>query len=429
MLEAAAQPRNLSLDEALSLALANNKQLQAEILQAESAHEEVLQAKANLRPVVAAHGSYAYYFNRQVIFMPGSFTGNAAEPVVDVAVGGKNVFNTYLSFQQALLSPASKANVKSTLIEASLRKLHVKEHRTNLIMDVTATYYQVVLLNESIAVNQESLQRNERSLRDSRLLLLQGKSLKVDTLRNFVMVENLKTTLSQLENQKKVAMLQLCRSLGLDGSSDIILRDSLHYAWEELDALAIENADDTLLDNRTDIQMQMMNVELSKSRLRQAKAQRLPVLSLAAMYQLQAQADNRDIQSYRWPRTSFVGLQVQVPLFAGGRETSLVRQSDIVRQRSELLLEDAIHNANTELATALNNLRELLERLSVYERTILAAETNFKIINDRYANGLSSRLELSDAELALTEANLNRLYLIFNVKMARLHVSKALGRL
>ena len=52
---------------------------------------------------------------------------------------------------------------------------------------------------------------------------------------------------------------------------------------------------------------------------------------------------------------------------------------------------------------------------------------NFRIINDRYRNGLSSRLELSDAEFALTEAKMNRLNLIFNVKMVTLQSDKALG--
>ena len=49
------------------------------------------------------------------------------------------------------------------------------------------------------------------------------------------------------------------------------------------------------------------------------------------------------------------------------------------------------------------------------------------IVNDRYKNGLSSRLELSDAELALTEAKMNQLTLIFNLKIAKLHLDKALG--
>ena len=92
-----------------------------------------------------------------------------------------------------------------------------------------------------------------------------------------------------------------------------------------------------------------------------------------------------------------------------------------------LRLEDATEKANTEIASLQNNLKERLQRLSVQERTVHAAEVHFRIANERYKNGLSSRLELSDAELALTEAKMNHLNLIFSIKIAELQLDKALG--
>jgi len=74
-----------------------------------------------------------------------------------------------------------------------------------------------------------------------------------------------------------------------------------------------------------------------------------------------------------------------------------------------------------------NNLKEVFQRLSIQEKTVHAAQMNFNLVNDRYKNGLSSRLELSDAELALTDAKMNQLYSIFNVKLAKLQLDKALG--
>src|SRR5688572_16538901 len=82
------QERKLSLDEALTIARENNKTLKVEMLEAKSAYEETNVSKAALLPTISASGGYSYYFDRQVIFMPGSFIGNETEPVVDVAVGG-----------------------------------------------------------------------------------------------------------------------------------------------------------------------------------------------------------------------------------------------------------------------------------------------------------------------------------------------------
>ena len=144
---------------------------------------------------------------------------------------------------------------------------------------------------------------------------------------------------------------------------------------------------------------------------------------------MQAQADNRQFDSYRWPRTSFLGLQANIPLFTGNKINSHIRQSKFRAQASELELQDATDKARTEVAALESKLREVLQRLTAFERTVDAAELNYKIVNDRYKNGLSSRLEITDAELSLTEAKMNRLSAVYNVRIAKLEMNKALGLL
>lgn len=421
------QEIKLSLDEALTMARENNKALRVEILEAKSAYEETNVSKAALLPAISASGGYAYYFDRQVIFMPGSFTGNDAEPVVDVAIGGKNAFNTYLSVHQPIVSEAARRQVKASRINESIEKLDVTEHRANLSVDVTSTYYKAVLMHESIELNNESLKRNLRSLDDSRMLLLQGKSLKIDTLRNFIIAENLRATISYLENERKAVLLHLKQLLGINQEESVALTDSLKHDTEVRYFAAVDSVYTDAIQNRPEIQIKKLQVELGRNTVSQSRAQRLPTLSLVAAYQLQAQADDVNFASYNWPRTSFVGLQANFPIFSGNRINSRVRQSNIQLQARLLSLQDATEKANTEITSLQNNLKERLQRLSVQERTVQAAEMNFRIVNDRYKNGLSSRLELSDAELALTEAKMNHINLIFSVKIAKLQLDKALG--
>ena len=421
------QERKLSLNEALTIARENNKALKVEMLEAKSAHEETNVSKAALLPTISASGGYSYYFDRQVIFMPGSFTGNETEPVVDVAVGGKNVFNTYISVHQPIVSEAVRKQMKVSRINESIEKLDVREHRANLMVDVTSTYYKALLIHESIELNKQSFERNLRSLEDSRMLLVQGKTLKIDTLRNFIIAENLRTNVGYLENERKVVLLHLQQLLGIGQDERLLLTDSLRHDTEVRYFSAVESLYADAIQNRTDIQIKKLKVELGRNMLSQSRAQRLPTLSLVGAYQIQAQADDRNFESYRWPKTSFVGLQANVPIFSGNRINSRVRQSNIQLESSMLSLEDATEKANTEIASLQSNLKERFQRLSVQERTVQAAEMNFRIVNDRYKNGLSSRLELSDAELALTEAKMNRLNLIFSVKMAKLQLDKALG--
>jgi outer membrane protein len=112
-----AQDRKLSLEEALSIARTNNKTLQIKSLDVENSQDQLNVVKANMLPSINIGGNYSYYFDRQVIFMPGAFTGNEEEPVVDVAVGGKNTFNSYVTLTQPLISEANRRQVKSARID------------------------------------------------------------------------------------------------------------------------------------------------------------------------------------------------------------------------------------------------------------------------------------------------------------------------
>ncbi len=51
------------------------------------------------------------------------------------------------------------------------------------------------------------------------------------------------------------------------------------------------------------------------------------------------------------------------------------------------------------------------------------------MVNDRFANGLSSRLELTDAELALTQAKINYLQAVYNIKVLHVQLQQSLGLL
>lgn len=426
---ARAQELKVSLSEALMLAKENNKSLKVQYLEEKFAEESIKLSKGNLLPSVVASGNYSYYFDRQVIFMPGSFVGSETIPVVDVAVGGKNTFNTSLSFQQPLVSEAARRQVKSAKLEEALQKQVTLDKKAQLNVLITSAYLKALLVRESLKLNQQSLERNRRSLDDSRSLLRQGKNLKIDTLRNFIAVENLGTTVRYLESQYEVTLLQLKQIMGFEQERQLILTDSLSYDNSIRYFAAVDNVVAVGLASRPDIQQKRLAVELNKNWLSQNQASRLPTLSVVGSYQFQAQADDRQMGSYNWPRTSFLGLQTNIPIFTGNKINSRIRQSNIRTQASELALLDATEQAKTEVASLENKLQEVLQRLTVYERTVEAAEMNYRIVNDRYKNGLSSRLEITDAELSLTEAKMNQLHAVYNVRMAKLEMDKALGLL
>ncbi|MEQ8533695.1 MAG: TolC family protein [Imperialibacter sp.] len=179
--------------------------------------------------------------------------------------------------------------------------------------------------------------------------------------------------------------------------------------------------------NRPDLQQIRLRVEIGESMMSQTKAQKLPTITMMGAYQLQAQSF--DLSFSRWPGTSFLGIQAYVPIFSGNKINSRLGKASVMLQQSELALQDLSQKAAIEVQSHENDLREGLRRLEIHDNTVEAAKVNFAMVNERFQSGLSSRLELTDAELALTESRMNQLQAFYKVRIAKLEYDQALGLL
>ena len=98
-------------------------------------------------------------------------------------------------------------------------------------------------------------------------------------------------------------------------------------------------------------------------------------------------------------------------------------------QQEDILLNNLKDEVKTELATIISKWKEAVTQLDIQETTVKSAELNYRMIDDRFRNSLGSRLELTDAELALTQAKINYLNAVYNLRMLHVELQQALGLL
>lgn len=423
-----AQKRELSLAEALAMAANGNKELQVQTLEEIRYKEMTREAQSRLLPNVSANAAYSRYFDRQVIFLPGSFAGTD-KAVQDVAVGGKNVFNGFLSLNQPLFLENARRQKQAAVINEKIQKEKTTDLQSQLAFQISASYFNLLLMNNQLSLQQQSLSRNTRALEDTRALFAQGRSLKVDTLRSYIAVENLKSSISYLRNNIEVSGIQLKRLIGLNETAEIKPTDSLNVKTDQAEFYTLDQALKTAELNRHDLKLQRLSVEQGEKQLSVSKAERLPQALIVGQYQLQAQADNLSLGNYTWPRTSFLGLQLTVPIFNGNRTSSQINQARIKVRQEKIRLDDLQEEMNAELAAIISRWKEANTQLNVQKTTVEAAELSYLMMNDRYKNGLSSRLELTDAELALTQGKINYLQAAYNIKVLHVELQRSLGLL
>ncbi|MBC6492797.1 TolC family protein [Flavihumibacter stibioxidans] len=421
-----AQEKTLSLKDALQQAATGNRQLQIQAMENQRSAITVREKKSLLLPTVNVYGGYTLNTERPVIYLRNE---NQDIKLNDVRYGGRHSFEGVISAAYPLLNPVIKSSILDAGIQEEIGRQQTKQVEEQLAMNVSQVYLAILLNGEQLALLRQSMKRNEKALADSRSLFLQGKSLKTDTLANYIAIQNLVSAISSLQNNTEVLKLQLKQLMGIDDSIKIVLNDTLE---NQIDHIVITHPDSllfTAMNNRKDIIAAELQVEQKREQQQAARANYKPQLWAIAQYQLQGQADNLKIWDYRIPRTSFAGLRLSIPIYNGGRQKYQDRQAMISIGQSEKTLADLKSTIGTEVHAANANLGESWRQLVIQDQNVEAAQINYNMMHDRYTHGLGSRLELSDAELALTKARLNRVQAIYQIRLTELQMKKATGTL
>ncbi|CAI9673257.1 TolC family protein [Elizabethkingia anophelis] len=423
-----AQKKELSIQEALTMARQGNKTLQIQILEEKRATEQIRESKGRLLPDISAGVAYSYYFDRQNIFLPGSFAGTN-KAVQEVAVGGRNAFNGFVSLYQPVMDLGLHRLTEASRINEKIQTEKTEDLKSRIALGVSTRYLGILMMKRQLTLLEQSYERNVRALKDSRALLAQGKGLKADTLRSYIAVENIRSSVSYLKNNIEVSGMELKRLIGLEDTRELELTDQLEseIKTDRTDFLNVSEALEIAEINRNDLSVQELIIAMQQQKLYTIKAELLPKIALIGQYQIQAQADNLKFNNYAWPRTSFLGLQISVPIFNGGQSKSRINQARILTQQEQVRLNDLKDEIKTTLASIISKWKEATSQLEIQVTTVQSAELNHQMTEDRFKNGLGSRLELTDAELALTQAKINYLQAVYNLRILHTELQHALG--
>jgi outer membrane protein TolC len=415
----------ISMQDAFKLASKGNRQLIVQTIEANKSIEAVKESRSYLLPSVSANASYNVYGDRPVIYLRDeSLEGNK---VNNVKFGGRYAFDGNIVATYTVVNSQLRSDVRKAIIDSKIQKQQVNLTEEDIAWQIGQMYLDILLMQENKISLEHSMQRNEHSLKDSRSLFLQGKNLKTDTLSNYISVQNIKSALVKLENDIRVKKKYLQHVLGITDSVEVVLADSLgadiHSMISSFESVAAAQ------ENRKDLKMQELLIEKNVEELIGMKAAFKPQLSAVAQYQLQNQSDNFKFGQYSFPRTSFVGLRASLPIYTGKRLRYKTTQLQLARQQREVQLADMRSRITTELEAVRADLSSAYSDYAIQQQNVEAAQINYTMMRDRYRNGLGTRLDVTDAEVALTRAKLDLVRSIHLIRVKQLQMQKSTGTL
>jgi len=388
---------NLSLDEAVRIALLYNKSLQAKIQEREVARGQLVSAHRLALPRVDATASTAY--------------------------GSRDTDSANISFRQPLFrGGGATAALRAAKLFAFWSDESVRDTIQTVIKQVTTAYYTALLADNLCQVNRDAVVSAEAHLSDVRVKRVNGVASKYDELRAQVDVANFRAELIRQENNLVLAKTSLLRTLGTATDAPLALADQLLHAPVKT---TLEEAIETAYANRPDLYMAELNIRMQREQVRALQGTYLPEIDLAFSAGTDRARDGDD----EWAGTQRAALELNWSIFDGfGREGELIAAKAKLRQR-EIELKSVEEDVFLDVQQALLSLKNAEEYVESQRLNLQHAEEGLRLAMTGYREGVNTEVEVVDARSSLTEARGNHYRALFDHCMARLSLEQATGLL
>lgn len=415
----------LSMEQAIEMAVANNENLKQAREDRLSAQERVKEARGAVFPKLEASYSYNRYFRIPDIPVPvgvapevaedGSLLGGDGEgppgpdnpwplmtqdfPAVE---DNEHVFS--LTASQALFTSGRVTNYyRAAKAGSEAADLMYNRQKRLLTLQVQEAYLNSLLARETLAIARASL---ENTLKDHEIIsqkFKEGLGSKFELMQHEVEVNNRRTALITAENNLTLAKNHLKVIIGTDLGEEVSLTDSYNESFPDF---KFEEVRQTMLEVEPSLKALDQAVEADKYMWKVYKADYYPILAAFGSVQYSGDSDQFIPDGDDFSDTLLAGIQLTIPIYEGGVKSAKKNRAlrDLNKSRLELvkvrkLLTLDLQNAHLGYIASRQEMDSARE-------TVRLAEKAYELAQLRYQTGLGSLTELQDVELALTQAKL-----------------------
>ncbi len=404
-------PQALTLQQAEQIAIQNHPQIQAATQLASAAAAQVTEAKSSYYP-------QAY----------GSLTGVEAEHDSRVAAGVLNNPIIYDRFADGvavnqLVTDFGRTYelVKSSNLHAKAEQENVTATRADVLLRVNQAYFAVLKSQAVLQVAEQTVK--SRQLVADQTSALQKSSLKSGLDVSFANVDlaQAQLLLIQAQNDVQSSFADLSAALGYSDQRTFVLADQPAQPSPPLDfAPLLREA----LQNRPELIGQDLNVKSAQSYATAERDLWFPTISAVGVAGLIPY--RQDTLSSRY---AAAGFNVNVPIFNGRLFTARKNEATARAKAQEQFLRDLQDRVVRDVRAAWLNANSAFQRLSVTEQLLNNATQAFDLAQSRYGLGLSSIVELSQAQLNQTQAEIAKVSAQYDYQGQIAYLNYQLGRM
>lgn len=406
-------PEKLTLDQALRFALENNYSIRQARERLREQEGLIVEVRADALPNVTAEGSYTRDDK--------DFVSSGGRGYQDWTVG---IYVRQLIY--------SGGGVKSALDAAKTTReaaaLDIQAVVDEVLLGVRTRFADVLLARERIEVQEQSVNLLREQLQTVKNRFEAGSVSQFEVLTAEVALANAQPALINARNSFRIAIDELRRVLGYRGGFGADLQKVPEFEGELRYEPASYDLEASLAAAKAKRPELLRLEQLQSAReagVEVARSGYLPQLSVIGGYEGRKLSSSNSFSDTQDGWTA--GVVGSWAIFDGARTRGRVTQARAQLNQARLGVSEQTLAIEVEVRRALSTLQEAAELAEAAGKVVDQATEALRLADVRYRNGAATQLDVLQARVALTEAQLNRLEANYRHTVALATVRRAIG--
>jgi outer membrane protein TolC len=342
--------------------------------------------------------------------------------------GRLNTYTATLTLTQTLFQGGKVgAGIRGAHAFARAAQATLDDIQEDLTYRVKLAYLNALFAQRMLEIAEATQAQVNEHLRTVTVNHRVGATGDYDLLRSQVESANQEPQVIASRNSRENADLELKRLINVPVDQPIELTTAVLTEADslpEVDLVAL----DAETPDRSSVVAAEANAEFRRQAVRVYRGDAYPVLKFTMNYGGQAYPSGAFPVYGDFRKDWNASLSLSMPLFDGFRNRGIVEQARAEQMRAEAQASQAREGVAIQVAEARSEMERARALVAARRQTVAQAVRAHHLADVRYANGIASSLEVSDARLALQQARVNEAQSTRDYLVAMAGLERALGR-
>ena len=453
-------PVIITLEQALQIALSENVSVKVADMEIKRAEYAKKGSYAALFPQIDASGAYQRTIKKQVMYMDfdmsslmggamGGAMGGTETEMPDgveipstgtettessssdngggIEMGRWNTWSAGVTAAMPLVNAQLWSSLKISGMDVELAVEKARASRLDMVTQVKNAYFATLLAKEAFDVYKHVYENALQNLDVTQKKYDAQKASDMELLRAKTSVANAVPNVYNAEGSMILALWQLKAVLGVDLDMNLDVAGKLED-WSQQMLYDIHQHDEISLDMNTTMKQLAIQAEMLAQTVKVQQYANLPSLALAFNFSLNAMTNDFKFSEYRWTPYSYVALSLNIPIFAGGKRYNAIRQAKNQYEQVQLQTVNTERQLKIAIRQQLNTMETSMKSYYAAIDAVSSAQKGYDIVSKSYEVGRSTLIEVNDAQLALTQAQLAASQAVYTFLTAKSQLEQTLGQ-